>query len=105
MKLDLKARPVRQVDWIEEDGRIRLKVIKFKGKFGRWLCRVFKRPNYFFVNLDEVGSFIWKKCNGKNSIEEILEELEEKYGKEKMKERLYFFLLALQKYGYIKIEK
>ena len=103
-KLNLKLKPIRQIDWIEENGLIRLKVIKFRSRLGQWLCRCFKRPNYFFINLDEIGSFIWKKCNGKNTIEEILQELEEKYGKEMMKERLIIFLQMLEKYGYIRYE-
>lgn len=102
MKLNLKLKPIRQIDWIEENGLVRLKVIKFRSKLGQWLCRFFKKPNYFFINLDEIGSFIWTKCNGKNTIEEILHELEEKYGKEMMKERLIIFLKMLERYGYIK---
>lgn len=104
MKIDLKAKPVRQVEWMEEDEKVSLKVIKFKGKFGKWICRVLKKPNYFFINLDEIGSFIWKRCNGKNSIEDILEELKKKYDEEKIKERLLTFLIMLNKYGYIKFE-
>ena len=99
----LEAKPVRMVDWIEENGLVKLKVIKFRNKFA-WLCRLFKKPNYFFVNLDEVGTFIWKKCNGKNSVKEILTWLEEKYGKEKMEERLMLFLEMLRRAGYIKYE-
>ncbi|HEC88274.1 MAG TPA: PqqD family protein [Thermoplasmata archaeon] len=104
MKIDLRAKPVRQIEWLEENERVKLKVIKFKGKFGQWLCRTLKKPNYFFINLDEVGSFIWKNCNGKNSIEDILEKLEKKYDKEKIRERLLTFLIMLNKYGYIKFE-
>jgi len=100
-KLNLKLKPIRQIDWIEENGLIRLKVIKFRSKLGQWLCRCLKRPNYFFINLDEIGSFIWKKCNGENSIQDILHDLEEKYGEELMKERLIIFLHMLGRYGYI----
>lgn len=101
---DLTAKPVRQTDWIEEDGIVKLKIIKFKSKAGRWLCKALRKPNYFLVNLDEIGSFIWKRCNGKNSIEEILRELERKFGKERMKERLMIFLGMLQRGGYIRFE-
>ena len=100
----LNKKPVRITDWIEEEGQVRLKVIKFKSKFGIWLCKLIKKPNYFFVNLDEIGSFIWKKCDGKNKVGEILEELKEKYGGEKMEERLYIFLKMLERAGYIKYE-
>ena len=101
---DLTAKPIRQTDWIEEDGIVKLKIIKFKSKVGRLLCKILRKPNYFLINFDEIGSFIWKRCNGKNSIEEILEELEEKFGKEKMKERLMIFLNMLKRGGYIRFE-
>jgi len=92
------------VEWIEESGIIRLRVIKFKSRIGKALCKIFNRPNYFFVNLDEIGSFIWKNCDGKNSIADILEKLKEKYGEEKMMERLYFFMNMLERGGYVRYE-
>ena len=100
-KTDFKAKPVRKIEWTEKNGIVELKVIKFKGKFGKWLCKMLKRPNYFIISLDEIGSFIWKKCNGENSIQDILHDLEEKYGEELMKERLIIFLHMLGRYGYI----
>ena len=101
MNIDFNHKPVRQVDWLEEDGVVSLKILKFKGKFGKWICRVLRKPNYFLVNLDEIGSFIWKRCNGKNTVEDILKQLEEEYGKEKMKERMLIFLHMLKRNGYI----
>ncbi len=102
--MNLKAKPIRLVNWIEEDGLIKLKIKKFRSKFGILLCKIFKRPNYFFVNLDEIGSFVWKKMDGKNSIEDILFQIEEKFGKEKMKERLIIFIQTLKKCGYIELK-
>jgi len=90
------------VEWIEEEGLVKLKVKKFKGRFGRWLCRVLQKPEYFFVNLDEIGSFIWKNIDGKKSIEEILEMVSQKYGGEKMEERFYIFMKMLERGEYIR---
>jgi hypothetical protein len=103
--LDVSLKPLRNVEWGEEDGKVVLKVEKFKSRAGRWFCKVMKRPEHFYINLDEVGSFIWKRCDGEHTLEDILEELEEKYGGEMMKERLGVFIYILQKYGYVSLEK
>lgn len=105
LNIPYEARPVRQIeDWYEEEGLIKLKVTKFRSRVGRAFCRAFNIPNFFIVNLDEIGSFVWKRCNGKNSIGEILNELKEKYGEEEMEARLYVFLEMLRRNGYVKYD-
>ena len=112
MKIDIRSKPIRlqqlgkkrKVDWIEKEGNVTLKVRKFNGKAGKWLCNILKRPEHFSINLDKIGSFIWKHCDGKNTVESILKQLENIYGKELMKERLFFFLSSLKKYGYIEFK-
>ncbi len=104
LKQWLSKKPIRNAEWIEEEGHIKLRVKKFKSRLGIWLCRLFNKPDYFFVNFDEIGSFIWKHCDGKHSIEEILDMLEEKYGEEKMLERLYLFMKMLERGGYVQYE-
>jgi len=103
--LDISLKPVRKVEWEEEGDRVILKVKKFKSRTGKWLCKVMKRPEHFYINLDEVGSFIWKRCDGKHTLEEILRELEKKYGEEMMRERLGIFIHILERYGYLSLEK
>lgn len=86
MNIDESARPVRAVEWYEEeDGRITLKILKFKSRFGKWLCRTLKRPPHFFHPLDEKGSFIWKLCDGTHTVARILEKYENTYGEETLK--------------------
>lgn len=127
MNINESARPVRMVEWHEEeDGRVTLKVRKFKGRFGKWLCRMLKRPPHFLHPLDEKGSFIWKRCDGVMTVAHILEEyeaaygeetlrkLEEKYGKERIEELratrgdevirgdALVFLEMLRRQGYIR---
>ena len=86
MNIDESARPVRAVEWYEEeDGRITLKILKFKSRFGKWLCRTLKRPPHFFHPLDEKGSFIWKLCDGTHTVACILEKYENTYGEETLK--------------------
>ena len=104
MKIDIRAKPKQLVNWIEKDGVVSLKVRKFKSRIGRWFCHAFKKPEYFMINLDELGTFIWKRCNGEKTVETILHELEKNYDEKMMKERLYYFLSALKRYGYIEFD-
>jgi len=105
LEIDKNAKPIRTAEWYEEEGLIRLKVIKFEGRLGKWLCNTLNKPNHIIVNLDEMGSFIWKRCDGKTTIGEILDELKESMGerfeKEGMEPRSFFFLHMLRNQGFI----
>jgi hypothetical protein len=108
-KVDVRSRPVRALDWIEreverEDGGIALHVVKFKGRIGRGLCKLMGRPPYFEVNLDAIGSFIWRRCDGEHTVGVILNELEREFGDDRMKERLYYYLVMLEKHDYITLQ-
>jgi len=102
--LDISLKPVRKVEWVEKEGRVILKVTKFRSRIGKWFCNVVKRPDHFFINLDEIGSFVWKKCDGKNTLGDILQEMKKEYGEEMMEERLGIFIHILRKYDYISLE-
>ncbi len=51
------------------------------------------------IDLDEVGSFIWKKCDGKTKISEIIESLENEFGEkvEDAEERVILFMKQLNR--------
>ncbi len=61
-----------------------------------------KNP-YFKVKLDEIGSFIWNLCDGKNSVKEIGLELKNEFGErvEPLYERLGIFFQNLEKNRFI----
>ena len=64
--------------------------------------KLFKRPRYSFIKLDEYGSFVWQKIDGKKSIYEIGKELESAHegAATQLYERLsqYFAILERNKY-------
>lgn len=83
----------------------------------RWNCRnysrkywiyntiaqkIFKKPRYSFIKLDEYGSFVWQKIDGKKSIYEIGKELQAVHegAATQLYERLsqYFAILERNKY-------
>ena len=61
-----------------------------------------KSPNYK-IKLDDIGSFIWDLCDGKRSVKEIGEKMEEKFGDkvEPLYDRLRIFFLHLEKNRFI----
>ncbi|NIR47715.1 PqqD family protein [candidate division KSB1 bacterium] len=57
-----------------------------------------KRPNYR-LKLDDIGTFVWERCNGMKKVEEIGEQLKKEFGEEvePVHERLALFFRQLQK--------
>jgi hypothetical protein len=68
----------------------------------KYLLPRLKNPHYK-INLDEVGSFIWSLCDGKNTVKEIGEKLRENFGSrvDPLYERLSLFLQNLEKNRFI----
>ena len=99
--------PVRTARWEEnEDGQVQVRMQKFEGRLGKWLCRVLRKPNYALARLDELGSFIWRRCDGSTTIEDILAELDEEMGdrfevEEELEKRTFYFFHMLQTRGFI----
>lgn len=93
--------PIRNAEWVKEDGLIKIKIKKFKGKIGNWFCHLLGRPTHITVNLDGIGSFVWERCDGNHSFEEILNQMEEKFDERGLDERLKKFLYQLERNGLI----
>jgi hypothetical protein len=64
-----------------------------------------KKPHYK-ISLDEVGSFIWKFCDGENTVKDIAEKLKENFGSriDPLYERLSLFLQNLEKNKFIRFK-
>jgi len=45
----------------------------------RMLARFFFVPGHKKVTLDELGSFVWKRCNGETTVDELIESFGERY--------------------------
>ncbi len=77
----MTERPRRALEWREgEDGRCVLLRPKFgSGRFGRWLAARVDDPHYR-IRLDDVGTFVWKACDGRTPLALIAERLREQFG-------------------------
>lgn len=85
------------------DGRTLLLVPRFrKGFFAKWLQPRLKKP-YINVKLDEIGSFVWNRIDGVNTVEQIALAMQSELGKkaEPVKKRLDFFLINLYKNKFV----
>jgi len=80
----LECRPVRQVQYeLAPSGIIVLLRPRFtSGLLARWLQPRLKRP-YVKITLDRIGSFVWTRCDGDKTVEEILEEMKASFGEER----------------------
>jgi len=91
------ATPLRQVPWVIEKDVVKVQIPKFQGKIGEALCRLIRRPAYINLNFDALGSFVWTKCDGKHTVDDIFHELQTRFQEEKLEDRLVQFLYDLNK--------
>ena len=100
----LELTPIRKYEHeIKEDGLIDVLVPKFTSKFGRKYINKKLRFPYIKANLDELGSSTWLLIDGNNKVDEIAEQLIEKYKEEinPVYDRLIQFLSDLYRNGFI----
>jgi len=83
------------------------RIVLLKPKFRHpWLVKHLlprlRQPN-FRIKLDEIGSAVWKKCDGQRNALQIAHELEQELGEkiQPVYERLGRFLAALKKEHFI----
>lgn len=92
-------RPRRNRDWEDENGRIVVLIPKFGNHFfGKWMMAKMNRP-FYRLKLDEIGSFVWQRCDGATDIKQIGEQLAAHFGDkvEPVHERLGLFLRSLER--------
>jgi hypothetical protein len=88
-------------DEVSKDGMVTVFVPKFKNELAKKYIVPMMKSSDFNIKLDELGSEVWKKMDGKNKVHEIIEQLSEKFGDEfkQPEERItkYLFQLYEQK--------
>ena len=86
----------------DEKGVITLE-IENKGVFNRVAQKLLKKPKISYIHLDDFGSFIWTKIDGKTDIIAIGTEVEAHFGEKAnpLYERLSQYLQTLKNYGFI----
>lgn len=96
--------PVQNIESTEnEEGLSILLKPKFSHPLlAKHLLPRLKKPHYK-ITLDEVGSFIWKLCDGENTVKDIGERLKQNFGSrvDPLYERLGLFLQNLEKNKFV----
>ena len=78
----LALTPERRADWeAGADGRVVIRIPKFRGRLGRWIVPRLRRP-YFNIRLDALGSVVWRLCDGQTAVSTIAERLGTELGPE-----------------------
>ena len=77
----MSARPRRLLEWREEDdgGCVLLRPKLGRSTVGRWLASRFGEP-YYRIRLDDVGTFVWKACDGHTSLAMIVDRMRAEFG-------------------------
>jgi hypothetical protein len=100
----LQYRPKRlDFEWsTNADGFVELKVPKFKGNFGKSFCKVIRKDNTFTANMDKIGTLVWKNCDGRQTVKQILEKLKKEFpNEENIDQRLFLFLQQMNGLNYL----
>jgi len=100
----LRYRPRKaDFEWsTNAEGLVEIKVPKFESNFGKSFCKVIRKENMFTANMDKLGSLVWKNCDGKNTIKQILKIVKKEFPEEKnIDQRLFSFIQQMGILSYI----
>lgn len=100
----LELTPIRVYEFRKrEDGLVDVYVPRFSSAFAKkYLLKYFKNP-YFRANLDEYGSYLWEKIDGRLKVGNLIEIMKERFGSniEPATERTLLFFSQLYQAGFI----
>lgn len=96
------------------DGRLRTEAdengnatvfVENRGAFNFVMQKIFGKPRFTQIHLDEFGSFVWKNIDGKTTVGEIARKLSEEFGDkvEPLHARLASYMKTLEQCAFITI--
>ena len=104
--LDYVPRPNRLFQTsVNEAGHVEI-LTEHRGFYNKIAQKVFKKPRFSHIELDDLGTFIWNRMDGKKSIFEIGADVKNQFGEkaEPLYERLSKFMKILHEQHYIVYE-
>ncbi len=108
MKAKEEIFPVIVCDWEEKEGKVVIKREKVRGKILKTILLplFFSNKPFYYIYLDEIGSFVWKLCDGKHSLADIEKKLKARFGPlQDLEERLFMFFQQLLKARLIELRE
>lgn len=93
--------------WFLNENRIVTILLENKGFINHFAQKFLKKPKITQIHLEEFGSFIWQKIDGKKSIFEIGKDLKSNFGDkaEPLYGRLVLYVKNLHSNGFIEFVK
>ncbi len=74
------VRPQRLLEWREEDGHcVLLRPRLGSDRLAGWVSKLGGDP-YYRIRLDEVGTLVWKACDGQTALADIVDRMRERFG-------------------------
>ncbi|HWJ03418.1 MAG TPA: PqqD family protein [Verrucomicrobiae bacterium] len=97
----------KEILWEESAPGVLTLIFPRAGLLDKLLHRLFKTPTLIKVDLDEMGSLVWRLSDGKNQVYQIARAMGENFGtlSEPVNERLITFLRILKNNGWIKLAR
>ncbi|NLM13840.1 MAG: PqqD family protein [Epulopiscium sp.] len=96
--------PIRneKIHWEMKENQVILTINRDRA-FDRLMHKLFKTPLKTTVELEEFGSFVWQKCDGSHTINDIANHLEEQFGEKArpVLERLVLYMKSLRENNFI----
>lgn len=88
--------------YVNAKGFVEIKVSKFGSRLGKSFCKIIKKENIFTAHMDEIGSAVWKNCDGEHTVKQILDEIKRNFPNEKnIDQRLFLFIQQMKSLNYI----
>lgn len=102
----LAAKPIRNENLAvsrDDDGNVVLTITRKKNWWANLLAKMLHMPDKKKVALDEIGTAVWDKCDGKHTVEAIISDFAQKYKLNRREAELSMFayLRELTRRGFI----
>lgn len=95
----------KEMYWVLEGKNICI-IMENEGAINFLMQKLFRKPQRSIIHLDEIGSFVWQKIDGKTTVAEIAQDLKINFGERVMPvdKKLKKFLSLLKEYKFIKFK-
>lgn len=87
---------------VDEEGKVTI-FVENKGPFNFIAQKLFKKPRFTQIHLEEFGSFIWQQIDDKKTVKQIADLMHEQFGEksEPLYPRISMYIKTLVNYEFI----
>ncbi len=94
-----------KLDWEIKDDEVVQLIIKRDKLIDRIVRKLFYTPNKTVIDLDKMGSLVWKHIDGNRNVYELSQIVKAEFGEkaEPLNERLFTYINILKNNNFIKL--